>query len=120
MTPNGAEIYVRSPNGDHVVVTAGVQALYDLVIDSMDWGSGFLTVEDATPVVEIAKLCGFERSEEAAWYVATQTQSEEQNRFLRNLRSRGIITRWESVEHDHVWSSVGRCMWPMCDALEAE
>lgn len=49
-----------------VDVTEGVRALYDLVISSMDWGSNFLTAEDAGEVVRVAQACGFLMPEEAA------------------------------------------------------
>lgn len=46
----------RDTSGTETDVTTDVGCLYDLVIGSMDWGSGFLTVEDAEPVVRIARL----------------------------------------------------------------
>jgi hypothetical protein len=58
-TPNGAKIEAVLTDGSRHDVTEAVQALYDLVVQSLDWGSGFLTVEDAVPVADIARLCGF-------------------------------------------------------------
>lgn len=64
-TPTGAQIKAHLPDGQLVDVTGGVMALYDLVLNLMDWGSNFLSLEDALPVAEIAKTCGFEQIEEA-------------------------------------------------------
>jgi hypothetical protein len=49
-----------------VDVTEGVRTLYDLVISSMDWGSGFLSVEDVAGVIRVAQACGFIVPDEAA------------------------------------------------------
>jgi hypothetical protein len=75
-TPAGVVITATKPDGTTVNITEGVQTLYDLTIDSMDWGSGFLTAEDAAPVVEIAKTCGFTRYEAAEAYVKEYLASE--------------------------------------------
>jgi hypothetical protein len=116
VTPNGTVVVARLADGTELNVTAGVQALYDLVIGSMDWGSGFWTVDDAQPVLEIARACGFKDYEEAEAYVAEQRQSEEQRQFL----DRRNMPYPYPVEHDHVWSSLGKCMWPGCRALRSE
>jgi hypothetical protein len=62
---------------DLIDITEGVRALYDLVINSMDWSSGFLTVEDAAPVATLAKLFGFEHWEEVQEYVDNRAHEEE-------------------------------------------
>lgn len=69
-----------------VDITEGVQALYDLVTSSMDWGSGFLTVEDALPVVHVARTCGFEGIAEAERYVEFQRAQEVRAAELRAKR----------------------------------
>jgi hypothetical protein len=115
-TPSGVRVIAHMPDGTEVNVTEGVQVLYDTVIASMDWGSGFLTVEDALPIVQIAKACGFAGWEEAQRYVNAQAHSEEQARFLRE-RS---IPKYDAMRqpHDHIYSSVGKCMWPGCQQIE--
>lgn len=133
-TPSGVRLMAVNPDGIEVNVTEGVMALYDLVIGSMDWGSGFLTVEEALPVAEIAELCGFAEWEAAQAYVREQQHNAEQDRFLRNrttvppLREEWVTREDGSKElvtlhgddHDHVWSSVGKCMWPRCTARGAD
>lgn len=61
--------YARDADGTETDITEGVQALYDLVISSMDWGSGFWTAEDARPVAILARRMRFERAEEAERYL---------------------------------------------------
>jgi hypothetical protein len=68
-TPHDVSLIARLPTGEEVDVTEGVQALYDLVINSMDWGSGFLSYEEALPVAKLAELCGFKDIEEAQRYL---------------------------------------------------
>lgn len=73
ITPSGTKVYAIAPNGKMTDVTVGVQSLYDLLIQSMDWGSGFLSAEDARPIAELARTCGFEGLEEAERYLHDQT-----------------------------------------------
>lgn len=63
------QIFIKQSDGTEHDITEGVQALYDLLLHSMDWGSGFLTAEDAVPVYRLAKLCGFKGLEEAEKYI---------------------------------------------------
>lgn len=43
-------------------VTEGVQALYDLMIHSMDFGSGFLSEDELVPIFKISIVAGFDVS----------------------------------------------------------
>lgn len=70
-------VLARGADGAETDITEGVQALYDLVIGSTEWGSGFWTAEDARPVALLARACGFGRAEEAERYL------REQERYLR-------------------------------------
>ena len=55
-----SEIRITLQAGDETHdITEGVQVLYDLAIGSMDYGSGFWNYEDAKPVADLGKLCGF-------------------------------------------------------------
>lgn len=59
-------VFARQEDGTEVDVTEGVQALYDHCVCSMDWGSGFLTIEDAEGIIRIAQTCGYEMPDAAA------------------------------------------------------
>ena len=115
----------RAADGTETDVTEGVQALYDLVICSMDWGSGFLTYEDALPVVTIAELAAFPDAGRARKYVDDKKHSDEMTVFFSEhpelLDSFGRYPYgggdWPQFPHDHVWSSVGRCMWRGCEVI---
>jgi hypothetical protein len=111
--------FARNPDGSETDITEGVQALYDLVINSMDWGSGFLTAEDARPVALLARTMGFEQAEEAERYLRDQEHSEQQSKFLRERGGyAAMVTRVGApLPHDHVFSTAGRCMWPQCREL---
>jgi hypothetical protein len=116
-------IFVRQADGTEADITEGVQALYDLVLGSMDWGSGFLSAEDAVPVAKLGRLCGFEQVEEAERYLRNQRHSEEQMQFIREHREaveeyKALSGYGHQVPHDHVFSSAGRCMWPYCPVRE--
>jgi hypothetical protein len=63
--PDPAVMRVTVTPGD-VDVTEGVRTLYDLVISSMNWGSGFLSIEDVEGVIRVAQTCGFLVPDEAA------------------------------------------------------
>lgn len=57
-------------NGTHTDITTAVQTMYDLIVDSMDWTSGFLAIEDCIAIERIAVLCGWETPAEAANQIA--------------------------------------------------
>ncbi|MBC7680450.1 MAG: hypothetical protein H7233_15905 [Pseudorhodobacter sp.] len=57
--PTPYRIIVRKDDGTETDVTEGVKVLYDHTVTSMDWGSGFLEVEDAAEVITVALTCGF-------------------------------------------------------------
>jgi hypothetical protein len=79
----------------------------------MDWGSGFWSYEDALPVGEIARLCGFEQAEEVERYIREALHAKESFEWQQQQQD---MTLWQGVPHDHVWSSAGKCMWPGCYA----
>lgn len=113
---NGKIVHVAD-DGTETDVTAGVQALYDLVISSMDFRSGFWSYEDAVPVGEMARLCDFEKREEIEKYVRQELHEKETAEWRRDegLRNKAVLFGYR-VPHDHVWSSADRCMWPGCHA----
>jgi hypothetical protein len=124
-------IVVRGTEGGEQDITEGVQALYDLLIDSMDWGSDMLSAEDARPIALLARACCFERAAEAERYLREREHVEQQTKFIQKRqqeadhRSRDgwvFNVHWYGaagvpLEHDHVFSTVGRCMWLGCNEL---
>jgi len=57
------------PDADAVDITEGVAAMYDLLLSTMDWGSGFFTAEDAVPIAEVARAMGLPKVEEVDRYI---------------------------------------------------
>ncbi len=66
------KIVAKGEDGIETDITEGVQALYDHLIGTLDWGSGFISLEDALPIAHLTKACGFERWEEAEKYVGVE------------------------------------------------
>lgn len=113
-------MFARDGDGGETDITEGVRALYDLVISSMNWGSGFLTAEDARPVALLARTCQFEQAAEAERYLRDQEHSEQQQQFLRERGGNyfAMVTNGGfPLPHEHVFSTAGRCMWPLCREL---
>jgi hypothetical protein len=69
-------VIARHSDGTETDVTEGVQALYDHCVASMDWGSGFLSVEEAAGIILIAQKCGFLVPETAAKAFSDYIQSD--------------------------------------------
>jgi len=63
------KIFVEGEDGTKTDITEGVQSMYDLLVGSMDWGSGFICLEDAIPLAHLAKACDFKAWEEAEKYI---------------------------------------------------
>lgn len=133
----------RQPDGSEVDITEGVQTLYDLVLSSMDWSSGFWTVEDALPVAVVARACGFPRVDEVEQYLAARAEDErrreemrvswkaDQERWAQEMDRRkqaGILTAAHdrdkydlafhgevTNDHAHAFMLDGLdCVWPGC------
>ena len=117
---NGKIVHIAE-DGTQSDVTEGVQTLYDLVTSSMNWGSGFWSYEDALPVAAIARLSGFDDCEETERYVREALHRKESDEWQRTSELRAkAYSNGRNVPHDHVWSSVGKCMWSYCVAKEME
>lgn len=61
-----------SDDGTQRDVTEAVKCLYDLVLDSMNWGSGFWSVEEAVPVGILARLCDFDKAAKVERYLGNR------------------------------------------------
>ena len=118
-TESGVRVIAHGPDGSEVNITEGVMALYDLVISSMDWGSGFWTAEDAAPVAFVARTCGFPSVGEVDRYLLARKHDEEERAFFRTIpevMGSSYAQRQAAHPAEHVWSSAGRCVWPGCFA----
>ena len=120
--------------GDGQDITEAVQALYDLALDSMNYGSGFWGYEDAAPVLKLAKLMSWEGMEGLQKYHDDELFKCEQSAYLRaedlspfqlhgsyvpvvKTRSDGsVITRhvFQPNPHEHEFSATGPCLFPKC------
>lgn len=54
----------RADDGAETDITNAIRILWDGVVDSLDWGSGFWAAEDAGAVAWIGRLFGFEKPRE--------------------------------------------------------
>lgn len=134
-TPNGTTI-TATVDGETADITEAVAAIYDLVIQSLNWGSGFLTMEDALPMAVLGRVCGFQESAEAERYLRSAIEgleedigkADEHGAWPSERRSIGDRSRQralvESVlsglgrDRSH---SVSRNEWEMCErAAERE
>lgn len=118
-TESGVRVIAHAPDGTETNITEGVMALFDLVISSLDWGSGFWTAEDAAPVAFVARTCGFPSIGEVECYLADRQHAEERNAFWDTIGVYRFVSanRFPQVNthpDEHVWSTVGKCMWPGC------
>ena len=115
---NGRVLHVAE-DGTRTDVTEGVQAMYDLVTGSMDWGSGFLSYEDAVPVGAVARLCGFEGIAEVERYLQDALHREESDAWRRTQPTpTQAYVNGNDIPHAHAWSSAGRCMWHYCNVRQ--
>lgn len=112
-------------------ITAAVQVLYDLVIDSQNYGSGFWSIEDLQPVADLAILCDFNRAGEVQKYIDDQRHYDEMRKYQTEhfpvrldkmfigMNMHDLLSN-DPVAHEHIYSSVNRCMWPRCTHRKEE
>lgn len=72
-------ILARRSDGPEIDVTTEVRLVYDLLNESMDYGSGFLSIEDVTEITRLALAAGFASNEEA---------DQQLRAYVRTLTSR--------------------------------
>ncbi len=60
----GNKIVAIQGDGSQKDITEGVQICYDLLRQSLDWGSGFLDVDEVDAVIRLAHDSGFADFEE--------------------------------------------------------
>lgn len=82
-TPNGSEVYRLKADQPPREITEVVQIMYDIVVDSLDWGSGFLDGEEMERVLELAELCGFEVSDYNRSFARRQAEEDRERRLTR-------------------------------------
>ena len=85
-------ITVTHDDGTEFDITEGVQVAYDCTTSSMDWGSGFLDVEEVDAMVRLAQACRFSDFEEIAQEVFQSRQRELDN----HLRAPEYYARYGS------------------------
>lgn len=52
-------VFARRDDGIELDITEEVQVAYDCVRQSLDWGSGFLDVEEVDAIIRLSGACGF-------------------------------------------------------------
>jgi hypothetical protein len=72
-------IIVQHDDGTEIDITEGVQIAYDCTVGSMDWGSGFLAVEEVDAMVRLSQACRFSDFEKIAQDVFQERQRELDN-----------------------------------------
>lgn len=71
------QILVRADDGYETDVTEGVRVAYDLVVASMNWGSGFLDSEEMGQVADLGQAIGATDLEEVYRDIERQKAREE-------------------------------------------
>ncbi len=127
-------LYAVDDNDISTDISEAVKALYDLAVSSMDYGSGFWSYEDAAPVAALAELMGWDGAEGLRKYTDDELHKTEAQAWARDngyltfeswhefgrveKRRRDGSTlsfpSYKGKQHEHVFSTVGRCMWYQC------
>jgi hypothetical protein len=58
--PSDIQIIVRVPGQPDIDITYEVSTVYELLLHSMDYGSGFLSIEDVTTMTRLSVAAGYE------------------------------------------------------------
>ena len=71
------KIIATRDDGTTTDITEGVQVLYDTVLQSMDWSSGFLDHEEQSGIIRTGIACGFPDAEKYLESIQKQKLAEE-------------------------------------------
>lgn len=95
-------VIVQQDDGTEVDVTEEVKVAYDCVRQSLDWGSGFLDVEEVDAIIRLSAACAFPDFEEVIRDVWADREAARQNAARREaLRGTGGMGAY--AEHIGVW-----------------
>lgn len=97
-TPNGARVYAYMTDGDGANITESVRVAYDIVIQSLDWGSGFLDHEEEHRIYDLGKILGFELPHMKCFYRQVEYPDGECSYVGRGIKCRGTKGHWHSVD----------------------
>lgn len=79
-------------------ITRELAVMYDAIVGSMDWGSGFLDIEDVEALLRIGALCGFESGE---YDLPRQGQpvfiDADEGAMNKTQRNAGYLNGWAQV-----------------------
>lgn len=105
------KVYAQSEGGEPVDITEGVRVMYDAVLGSMDWQSGFLDLEELEALGQVADACGFDQIGEIYQRIqAEKTAQEAQAKFLAEHppRPRTHITEEERERQRQAYQEIAR------------
>lgn len=104
-------IYVQSEDGKGVDITEGVRVMYDAVLGSLDWQSGFLDLEELEALGQVADACGFDQIEEVyqriqAAKVAQEAQAQYTARYAARSDLHKALTEEEREEQRQAYRAI--------------
>lgn len=70
-------VLVQGESGEITDITEGVRVMYDAVLGSLDWQSGFLDLEELEALGQVADACGFGQIEEVYQRIQAEKASQE-------------------------------------------
>lgn len=94
-------VLVQGESGEITDITEGVRVMYDAVLGSLDWQSGFLDLEELEALGQVADACGFGQIEEVYQRIQAEKASQEAHaRHVAELSARGAKPLTEEERED--------------------
>lgn len=91
------KILLVQEDGTEIEITEAVQILYDCVHASMDWGSGFLDIDEVAKIVALADVAGFAALDETVESYPCRNRDEQKRIADRAKDARAMFTSLAKV-----------------------
>lgn len=89
------KITTTHDDGTTTDITVGVQVAYDIAYHSLDWGSGFLDLEEMDAIARMGEACRFPSFEDALEFVrSTRERQDREQKLKEQRRQRKATTEW--------------------------
>lgn len=104
----GNKIVAIQEDGSQKDITEGVQICYDLLRQSLDWGSGFLDVDEVDAVIRLAHDSGFADFEELIKSVWAERRKSRLPEPRKPQRIHPGYEEWEKRQQQQADEAVAR------------
>jgi len=100
------EAAMLTKDGETVDITRELAVMFDLVVGSMNWGSGFFDQEDMQAIIKIGQACGFDVPKcERSFFLYEPDETQRHGQRVAGTGHCELDELHQGLHQGHVFSS---------------